>query len=110
MKISLYPQLNEFITDNFTRHLEVLGNCLDLKNTFFMHAVVCSYLAVLFFYLVFSFTLPKLLISWDSNRPGRKIVDDHRLHRLLQPLEIVVKKLFQWLYLKKTSKIVVNDG
>ena len=109
MKISLYPQLNEFITDNFTRHLEVLGNCLDLKNTFFMHAVVCSYLAVLFFYLVFSFTLPKLLISWDSNRPGRKIVDDHRLHRLLQPLEKVGKNSLRLLLLKKTLKKVVYD-
>ena len=44
------------------------------------------------------------------DRPGRRIVDDDRLQRLLQPSEIVVKKSFRWLYLKKTSEIVVNDG
>ena len=27
-------------------------------------------------------------------RPGRRIVGDHRLHRLLQPSEIVGKKMF----------------
>ena len=43
-------------------------------------------------------------------RPRRRILDDDRLQRLLQPSEMVVKKLFRWLHLKKTSKIVVNDG
>ena len=43
-------------------------------------------------------------------RPGRRIVEDDRLQRLLQPTKIVGKKLFQWLHLKKTLEIVVNDA
>ena len=35
-----------------------------------------------------------------QTRPGRRIVDGDRLQRLLQPSEIVVKKLFRWLHLK----------
>ena len=41
-------------------------------------------------------------------RPGRRIVDDDRLQQLLQPSEIVGKKLFRWLHLQKTLKIDVK--
>ena len=56
--------------------------------------------------LILLLLLPLFLLL----RPGRRIVDDDRLQRLLQPSEIVVNKSFRWLDLKKTSEIVVNDG
>ena len=45
--------------------------------------------------------LPHTSAATIHTRPGRRIVDDNRLQRLLQPSEIVVKKSFWWLDLKK---------
>ena len=50
------------------------------------------------------------VFKWVITRPGRRIVDHDHLQRLLQSSEIVVKKMFRWLHLKKKLEIVVNDG
>ena len=48
------------------------------------------------------------LCVWD--RPVRRIVDEDRLARLLQSLEIVGKKVVAMVASQKTSEIVVNNG
>ena len=72
---------------------------------------------MLWFFCLGSFINYLLVRVFDLNkyrdsirtRPGRRIFDDDRLQRLLQPSEIVGKYSFWLLLPKKTSKKVVYD-